>query len=56
MLGEFASSHLQGIRRWKVKGFPNFLIFYRSTDEGVEIIRILHGARDLDAIFQEPLL
>jgi len=36
-----------GIRR-KVHG--SSLIFYRTTDAAVEIIHILHGARDYEAI------
>jgi hypothetical protein len=29
---------------------------YRVRDEGVQILRIVHGARDLDALFEsEPL-
>jgi toxin ParE1/3/4 len=31
-----------------------YLIFYRVTDAAVEIVRILHGARDLRAIDWEP--
>ncbi len=27
--------------------FGNYLIFYRAISEGIEIIRVLHGARDL---------
>jgi toxin ParE1/3/4 len=41
------SPRLQGIRRWQVPGFQNFLIFYREVEDGVEIIRVLHGARDI---------
>jgi toxin ParE1/3/4 len=28
--------------------FPvgNYLIFYRESDEGIQVIRVLHGARD----------
>ncbi len=37
-----------GLRSWPV---GNYLIFYKSTDEGIEIIRILHGARDLPTLF-----
>ena len=29
----------------------NYLIFYRAIEEGVEIARILHGARDITADF-----
>jgi plasmid stabilization system protein ParE len=39
-------AHL-GIRR-HVHG--NYLIFYRINDDRVSIIRILHGARDYDAL------
>jgi toxin ParE1/3/4 len=30
----------------------SYLIFYRQVAEGVEIVRVLHGARSLRAIFQ----
>ena len=43
---------LAGLRQWSIRGFPNHLIFYRETDEGVEILRVLHGARDLDRILE----
>jgi toxin ParE1/3/4 len=29
----------------------NYLIFYRPTQERIEIVRILHGARDITAEF-----
>ena len=50
-LGEFQSPALCGVRRWRVKRFTNYLIFYRPLAEGIEVIRVLHGARDIDAIF-----
>ena len=33
----------------RLRFFPagNYLIFYRSGADGIEIIRVLHGARDL---------
>jgi len=43
--GELA--RLANIRRWFVEGFPNHLIFYTFDSEAVEIIRVLHGARDV---------
>ena len=52
-LGEFQSPVLQGIRRWRVNRFTNYLIFYRERSNGIEVIRVLHGARDIDAIFGE---
>ena len=30
-----------------------YVIFYLSQADGIEIIRVLHGARDIDTIFQD---
>jgi toxin ParE1/3/4 len=30
----------------------NYLVFYFPLSDGIDIVRILHGARDLEAIFQ----
>jgi toxin ParE1/3/4 len=30
----------------------NYVVFYRVIENGIEIVRVLHGARDLPAIFQ----
>lgn len=51
--GEFRSPHLADIHRWRVKGFENYLIFYRTLADGISVVRILHGARDVDAIFDD---
>lgn len=37
------------LRSFAVK---NYLIFYRPIEEGIEIVRILHGAQDITRIFQ----
>ena len=34
----------EGIHSYPV---GNYLIFYRETNDGIEVLRILHGARDL---------
>ncbi len=31
--------------------FEHYLVFYRVPEDAVEIVRIIHGARDLGAIF-----
>jgi plasmid stabilization system protein ParE len=36
-----------------VKGYRNFLIFYRQTRRGIEIVRVLHGARDIRRTFED---
>jgi toxin ParE1/3/4 len=44
---EYRGARGRGLRRWRVKGFENYLIFYRPFSDRVEIVRVLHGARDL---------
>jgi toxin ParE1/3/4 len=36
-------------RSWRVKGFRNYLIFYEALSDRVRLLRVLHGARDLQA-------
>jgi len=35
-----------------LRSFPvgNYLIFYRPVETGIEVARVLHGARDLESI------
>jgi toxin ParE1/3/4 len=49
-LYETQNPRLQGIRVWRVRRFKNYLIFYRATAAGIEVIRLLHGARDIAAL------
>ena len=60
LIGKFsllASSPRMGKRRTdlapELRGFPfrNYLIFYRASDEKLEIVRVLHAARDIPTIF-----
>jgi toxin ParE1/3/4 len=46
-MGRNRSDIVPGIRYFPV---GNYLIFYRETGQGVEIIRVLHGARSLGFI------
>jgi toxin ParE1/3/4 len=50
---EFSNPRLQGLRSWPIRGFGNYLIFYRPIADGIEVLRILHGARDIDALFDD---
>ena len=37
-----------------VRSFPvgNYVLFYRPSQNGIELIRVLHGARDLRRLFR----
>ena len=39
-------TELDGLRKWRVAGFPDYLIFYRSEQDRVRIFRVIHGAQD----------
>lgn len=51
----FSRSTLKGIRRFPVKQFDDYLIFYRAIDGEfpIEIVRVVHGARDLPTLFND---
>ena len=49
----FRSSTLTGLRMVPVLHFSKYLVFYRPSEDGVEIIRLLHAARDLESLFSE---
>lgn len=53
VLWRVSSSEELLIRRWAVPGFPNHLLFYRATPEGLDLVRVIHGARDLGSALGE---
>jgi toxin ParE1/3/4 len=50
---EFRNPALAGLRVWRLRGFENYLIFYRPVEQGVEVLRVLHAARDIQSILEE---
>ena len=40
-----------------VRSFPvgSYLLFYRPANDGIELIRVLHGARDLRRLFKRSV-
>jgi toxin ParE1/3/4 len=38
----------------ELRGLPvgNYIIFYRPMKNGIQVIRVLHGARDLPQLFE----
>lgn len=49
----FKNRAFDGVRVWAITGFKNYLIFYRILSDELEVIRVLHGARDLKSVFGE---
>jgi toxin ParE1/3/4 len=50
---KFRNPRLHGIRSIPVTGFPNYLVFYRVAASVLQIHHVYHGARDLNALFDE---
>jgi toxin ParE1/3/4 len=42
---------LAGLRRWPIDGFGNHYVYYRPTDDGIEVVRVLGGFRDVRSLF-----
>ena len=50
---ESDDEEITDLRKWAVKGFNQYLIFYRYDDETLEILRVIHAARDLDPLLKD---
>jgi len=42
--------HAPEVRKWVIQPFHKYILFYLPTAEGVVLIRLLHGARDLPGL------
>lgn len=49
----FTAAELRGTRRMPVAGFSKHLIFYQSSESEILVLRVVHGARDLESLFSE---
>lgn len=44
---------LQHLHIWRVRRFERYLIFYYFTNQTLFIVRVLHGARDIERLLEE---
>ena len=47
-----SSPQLQNLRSWPVAGFEAIRIYYLLDEDGIRVIRILHGKRDVKRILE----
>lgn len=47
-MGRVRSELLPNLRSFPIS---RYLVFYRPSADGIEVVRVLHGARDLPALF-----
>jgi toxin ParE1/3/4 len=48
-LGRLRSFSLAGVRSWVIPDFNNYIVFYLPTQTELQILAVVHGARDLPA-------
>ena len=49
-LRAFLDPTLRAIRMWPIPEFPNHLIFYSPTADGIHVVRVLHAKRDIERV------
>lgn len=49
-MGRARDELAQGVRSFS---FGRYIIFYAPSDDGIEVVRVLHPARDVDSTFGE---
>ncbi len=47
----FKASELKDVRSMTIGGFPKHLLFYQVRRSKLIVLRVVHGARDLEALF-----
>src|SRR5687767_11389857 len=45
-------TRIPDLRFWPLPRYKNYVIFYCPINNGVEILRVVHGARDLSKLFE----
>ncbi len=50
----YPAPELRDLRIWPIPAFPKYLIFYVVRDEEIEILRVLHGAQNVEEILSGP--
>jgi toxin ParE1/3/4 len=48
MMGRARDELAPGVRSFP---FGRYVVFYVPLDHGIDVVRVLHGARDIDAVF-----
>jgi toxin ParE1/3/4 len=49
MMGRAREELAPGVRSFP---FGRYVVFYMPLDDGIDVVRVLHGARDIDVVFK----
>ena len=50
---EYRSTALSGMRMFPLKKFSTYLVIYLPDDQTIDIVRVLHGRRNIEQLFSE---
>ncbi|SMC62044.1 type II toxin-antitoxin system RelE/ParE family toxin [Rhizobium sp. RU36D] len=48
----FSDPRLSAVRTWTIAGFDDIKAYYLVDNSSIAVLRILHGRRDVDRIFE----
>jgi toxin ParE1/3/4 len=51
----FTHPQLFAVRQLPIKGFKSYLVFYQIQSDTIDIIRVLHSARNIEKILENEL-
>jgi toxin ParE1/3/4 len=52
---EAVTESLENVRYFPIRRFKKYLVFYLPYDLGIDVLRVLHGARDIPSILADEL-
>ncbi len=52
-LRRYENPVFKNIRMFSLKQYSSYLIFYQTSSSQLQIIRVLHGSRDITALFEK---
>ena len=51
---EFTHPRIKSMRRWPVRDFENYLLFYQATEKELLLLYVFHGKQDINSILDDP--
>jgi toxin ParE1/3/4 len=51
----FSHPEITQVRQYPIKGFKNYLIFYRLQTDEIDVMRVLHGAQEIELILSPEI-
>jgi toxin ParE1/3/4 len=51
----FTHPQLSAVRQLPIKGFKSYLVFYQIQPDTIDIIRVLHSARNIEKILENEI-